>query len=254
MNGFLNLSFPLLDTLDALLGFLPAALRVALFGVLSGGLTMGLYRWSSNQERIREQKAEMARIRRALAAATDDLAETMRLSRANLGASFRLLGTVTGPALLASLPVVFVIFWVATRFGYEPPPPASPVAIAFEPGRDGVTVEPRTALLEEGGRLFLRWPTAAGEIRFDDGNGPIYLGPPPVPATDVVHKPRWWNLLLGNEMGYLREDAAIEAIRFELVPRRLLPGLPGWLAGWEAVYFASLLATSLLLKIVFRID
>ncbi len=254
MNGLLNLPFPLFDALDALIAFLPAGLRVALFGVASGIITMGLYRWSSNQEKIRRHKEEIGRIRRRLAAAGDDLGETMRLSRANLAASFRLLGTVTGPALLASLPILLVIVWVAARYGYEPPPPASPVAIAFEPGRGEILVEPQGALEERGEGLFLRWPASAGEIRFRDAKGVVYAGPPPVPANDVVHKPLWWNLLLGNEMGYLRKDAAIEAIRFELAPRRLLPGLPGWLAGWEAIYFASLLATSLLLKLAFRIE
>lgn len=254
MNGVLNFPFPVFDTLDGIFGFLPAALRVALFGGLSGALTMAVYRWSSNQERIRSYKEEMGRIRRALKAAADDLGETMRLSRANLGVSFRLLGTVTGPALLASLPILFVIVWVATRYGWETPPPASPVAITFEPAREGVVVEPPDALKVAGEKLFLRWPAAPGEIRFRDGKGVIYAGPPPEPGNDVVHKPLWWNLLLGNEMGYLREDAAIEAIRFELAPRRLIPAGPGWLAGWEGIYFGSLLLTSLLLKIVFRID
>ncbi len=254
MNGLLNLPFPLFDALDAGLGFLPPVLRVALFGVLSGALTMAVYRWSSNQERIRRYKEEARRIRRALAAAAEDLGETMRLTRANLGVSLRLLGTVTGPALLASLPVILVVSWVATRYGWEPPPAASPVAVTFEPARDGVVVEPPDALTVTEGKLFLRWPATAGEIRFRDGKGVIYVGPPLEPGTDVVHKPRWWNLLLGNEMGYLREDAAIEAIRFELVPRRLIAGPPGWLAGWETVYFGGLLIASLLIKILFRID
>ena len=254
MNGLLNLFFPLFDALDAGLGFLPPVLRVALFGVLSGALTMAVYRWSSNQEKIRHHKEEARRIRRALGAAAEDLSETLRLTRANLAVSLRLLGTVTGPALLASLPILFVIVWVATRYGWEPPPPASPVGITFEPARDGVVVEPEGALLEDGGEPVLRWPATAGEIRFRDAEGVIYVGPPPEPGADVVHKPRWWNLLLGNEMGYLREDAAIEAIRFELAPRRLIPVGPGWLTGWEAVYFGSLLIASLLLKIAFRID
>ena len=97
MNGLLNLFYPVLDAYDWALGFLPTLVRVIVLGVLSGAVAMGLYVLLSDQAKIRARKAEMQRIRAALAAAKDDFNETMRLSKRNLAASFGLLGESSAP-------------------------------------------------------------------------------------------------------------------------------------------------------------
>ena len=254
MNGLLNLAYPLLDAFDGALGFLPGALRVVILGALSGAVAMGLYVLFSNQERIRAQKAEIQRIRVALSAAKDDFAETMRLSRRNLGASFKLLGIVLGPALLSSLPLLVIIGWLAAHYGYVVPAAGTAVPVAFEPAPAGVTTEPADALRNGPSGPELVWPQAGQSPRWRDAQGPVYEGPPAdLPAT-IVHKRQWWNWLLGNEAGYLRPDAGLDAITFALAPRVLVPGVPSWLGGWEAVYFVTVLVASLLIKFGFKIE
>lgn len=258
MNGLLNLAYPLLDAFDWSLSFLPAVLRVVVLGALSGALAMGLYVLFSNQERLRACKEEIRAIRVALNAAKDDFAETMRLSRRNLAASFKLLGVTLGPALLSSLPLLAIIGWLAAHYGYTVPAAGTPVPVAFLPAAaDGIAVEPPGALQGEaaGASRTLRWPAEAGPPpRFVDAGGPVYEGPPAdLPAT-TVHKRLWWNWLLGNEAGYLRPDAAVDEITFALEPRILVPGVPSWLGGWEAVYFVTVLVTSLAIKVGFKIE
>lgn len=254
MSGLLNLFYPPLDALDTVLGPLPAALRLVVFGALSGALAMALYRLFSNQERIRARKAEIREIRVALKAAADDFDATMRLSRRNLAASFRLLGAVILPAILSSLPLLIVLAWLAGHYEHHLPAPGAPVPIAFAPGPDGMRVEPEQAVVAgEHGPLLL-WPAAGETRRFVDPQGLVYAGPPPDVAASIVHKRRWWNWLLGNEAGYLRDDAGIEAITLALPERTVLPGVPSWLGGWEAIYFLSIFATSLLIKAAFRIE
>ena len=257
MNGLLNLFYPLLDAFDWSLSFLPAVLRVVVLVALSGAVAMGLYVLLSNQSRIRAQKEEIQRLRAALASAQDDFAETMRLSRRNLAASLKLLGVVIGPALLSSLPLLVVIGWLAAHYGHVVPAAGTPVPLAFEPATadGGVAVEPAAALVREAEGTRLVWPAPGEPPRFVDGEGRlVYAGPPAdLPAT-TVHKKLWWNWLLGNEAGYLRPDAGLEAITFDLAPRVLVPGVPAWLGGWEAVYFLSVLVASLLIKFRFRIE
>jgi hypothetical protein len=254
LNGVLNLFYPVLSGLDAGLGFLPAILRLVAFGALSGALAMGLYVLFSNQDQIRAQKALMQTIRADLKAAQDDFALTMRLSRRNLAASLELLGIVVGPAVLSSLPLLIVIAWLSSQYGHVVPAPGTPVPVALAPTADGVAVEPAEALVEAGGSRYLLWPAAGSPVRFVDGRGLVYAGPPAdVPAT-TVHKRVWWNWLLGNEAGYVRPDAPIEAISFELPARTLVPGVPSWLGGWEAVYLLSVLTASLAIKVGFRIE
>lgn len=255
MNGLLNLVYPLLDAFDWSLGFVPAVLRIVVLGFLSGAVAMGLYVLLSNQERLRAAKEEIRGIRVALNAAKDDFAETMRLTRRNLAASFKLLGVTLGPALLSSLPLLAVIGWLAAHYGYAVPAAGAAVPVAFAPTADGIATQPPEALQGEGVARTLRWPAAVGEPpRFVDAAGPVYEGPPPdLPAT-VVHQKRWWNWLLGNEAGYVRDGAAVDEITFALEPRILVPGVPSWLGGWEAVYFAAVLASSIAIKVGFKIE
>ena len=146
MNGLLNLFYPLLDAFDWSLSFLPAVLRIVVLGALSGALAMGLYVLFSNQARLRACKEEIRAIRTALNAAKDDFAETMRLSRRNLAASFKLLGVTLGPALLSSLPLLAIIGWLAAHYGYVVPAAGTAVPVAFLPTADGIAVEPPEAL------------------------------------------------------------------------------------------------------------
>ncbi|MFO1074474.1 MAG: hypothetical protein U1E17_17675 [Geminicoccaceae bacterium] len=254
MNGLLNLLYPLLDALDWSLGFLPAVLRVVLLGVLSGAVAMGLYVLLSNQDSIRARKEEMQRIRVDLAAARDDFNETMRLSKRNLAASFGLLGVVTGPAILSSLPLLAVIGWLSAHYGSVLPAPGTPVPLAFEPAGAAVTVEPAAALTQGAAGPELAWPAPGALPRFLVGSAPVYEGPPPGLPAGIVHQKVWWNWLLGNPAGYVAPNPSLEAITFELAPLVLVPGVPSWLGGWEAVYFIAVFASSLLIKFGFRIE
>ena len=117
-----------------------------------------------------------------------------------------------------------------------------------------MTVEPASALAPGAGGQTLAWPAPGAAPRFLENGAVIYAGPPAdLPAT-IVHKKVWWNWLLGNEAGYLSPGAGLEAINFDLAPRVLVPGVPSWLGGWEAVYFIAVFAASLLIKFGFRIE
>jgi hypothetical protein len=251
LSSLLDLPFPLLDALDAALGFvLPAPARVVLWGLLAGVLAMALYALASDQGRIRSQKAVIRRVQGELKAAGDDFAATMRLTRANLKASLKLLGMVTGPAVLSSLPLLFLLVWVAETYAYAPPAAGAPVPVAFVPTGAGLSVSPAGAL----NGSTVTWP-AAGALEVRDAQGPVWAAPAtgPRPPT-VVHKRSWWSWLYGNPAGYLRPDTGLEEIRFAQAPRELLGLGPGWLRGWEAVFFTSLVAASLTTKRLAKID
>lgn len=248
-----ELPFPIFDPIDALLAtFLPDAARLVLWGILAGTSAMALYALFSDQAGIRAQKAAMRELQGQLRAAQDDFALTMRLSRANLAASMRLLGKVTLPAVLSSLPPVFLLIWVAETFAVAPPRPGAEVPVTLVPATAEIT--PRPAPAWSPARDRVTWP-AEGELGVADAQGPVWSAPadarrPPV----AVHQPVWWNWLYGNTAGYLRPGSAIEEIRFAQQPRDVLGFGPGWLRGWEVVFFASLVIASLSLKRFARID
>ncbi|NJO36726.1 MAG: hypothetical protein HC871_02735, partial [Rhizobiales bacterium] len=73
----------------------------------------------------------------------------------------------------------------------------------------------------------------------------------PIPT---IHKKQWWNTLIGNPLGYLPDDGAIEAIAFDLPEKDYLGFGPGWLRPWYVLFFTILVLGSLAIKIVGRID
>lgn len=255
MTSLLDLPFPLFNIIDAGLGvILPAAGRLVVWGAFAGAAAMGLYALVSNQARIGAQKAAIRDVQGRLKAAQDDFGETMRLSKANLGASFKLLRMVTGPALLSSLPLVFLLVWVAEAYAYRTPAPGDAVPVAFTPPAAAVEVRPAGAFAAspEGGAL--RWP-AEGTIELRDGQGQVWAAPADGPMPPVlVHKRLWWNWIYGNPAGYLRDDASLEEVRFTQTPQDVLGFGPGWLRGWELVFFLSVVVASLTTKRLARID
>jgi hypothetical protein len=268
-GGLLDLAFPALDALDAGLAAvaLPAWARLALYGALSGAVTMAVYRLVSDQAGIRALKARSRELQGRLRGAGDDLALTMRLTRENLAVSLRLLLRSLWPALAASLPVVAVIAWLATSWALPPPAPGTPVPLTPAPAGAALAAEPPGALLPPptpgplaggpaGGpaAAVLRWPAPDAPVALKDATGAVvYEGLGARPPAATLHKRVWWNALLGNPAGYLPEGAALEEVRLGLPGREVLPFGPGWARGYELTYFAAVVAVSLLLKVLFRI-
>lgn len=230
--GLLDLPAPLLNAVDGWLSALPVALRLALWGALCGAGSMALYRWVSPQQRIAEGKREQLAARRRLDAFDGPMADAGPLIREMLGSALRQVGRVTGPAVLASLPLLFILVWISTAYGYAFPEGAP--STATEPAgidvhwNDNSPNAPRVELQEPGG----------------DWKAAIVLTAP----VPVVEKRHGWNLLVGNPAGYLPQDAPLQRLRIDLPAIECLPFGPAWLRGWEVTFFTSLLVVSLLLK------
>ena len=77
---------------------------------------MLIYRRCSDQPRLVKATAEVARTRRALELHDADFAGLRPLIAAHLGAATRQLQLTLSPALLASLPLPFILSWLAQRF------------------------------------------------------------------------------------------------------------------------------------------
>ena len=71
--------------------------------------------------------------------------------------------------------------------------------------------------------------------------------------VSVVHQRRWWNALIGNPAGYLPSPGDVDVVELDLPQPEFLPLGPEWLRGWMPLFFAIVLAFSLLLKFVWRL-
>lgn len=246
MVGIFDLPAPLFAWVDQLMaGIVSPTLRLVFWGLLAAVLSMGLYWLLSPQGKLSEVKAGAIRARRDLNAFDGDFVEAWPLMRTMLALSLRQLGMTTWPALIASIPVLALIVWLGTAYGYRLPVdggeigvqamPVDLVSVTLQPPGD-VAAEPypRLVVTDQGGQVV------------NDISLTV-----PVP---VIHKKRWWNMLFGNPLGYLPEDGMVEAIEVDLPERDYLGVGPDWLRPWYVLFFATLIMGSLAIKMLGRIE
>ncbi|MFO1067105.1 MAG: hypothetical protein U1E14_01100 [Geminicoccaceae bacterium] len=247
MNGLLNLAYPLLGGIDSYFLWLPDVVRVALWGAVSGLLAMMLYVLMSNQGSIKAMQGEARQLRGSVQQA-DDAGEAARLALENLKLSFRVLGKVTLPAMLSGIPVIFVLAWLAATYDTVAPPAGAPVPVTAEPADVALQLTPPAAEPSA-----IAWPAPGGEYQVADSTGTIFAAPATATPPTIVHKRVWWNVLLGNEAGYLPDSAAVDAIHLAVPSRELWSVGPSWMHGWLFVYLVSLIIVSLFVKFAFKI-
>ena len=237
--------FAWLDTQAALA--IPPLGRLILWGIVAGGVSMGLYRALSAQERIGRTKAELARLRERLEAHDGDFASAASLIGSLLRTALHQVGLVAWPAILSSLPLLALICWLSSAYGYTFPQPGTiPTVRTMPPQLRGEWIAGvRT-------EAFAKHQPSP-RILVANGNQEIVADVALALPVPIIHKWQWWNALIGNPVGYLPSTAAVDSIEVALPNRQYLRFGPAWLRGWEAPFFLSVIVVSIAVKIRWRI-
>lgn len=255
--GLFDLPAPLFSGVDHLLGLaLPPLLRLVLWGVLAGWLTMLVYRRLSNQDKIQRLKKDQKEQQKTIANFDGEFSELMPEIRFALGLGLRQLGLSLGPALLATIPVLFLIVWVSGQFAYLMPETGSQVGIEIEPVEntdDLLAWAPPGPARRIPSGWTLTWPAPESPVRLlQEGEALFEL--PLQHSIPIIHKRQWWNWLVANPIGYIPEEAVVEAVEFDLPTQQFLSLGPDWMRGWVFVFFSSFLLSSIGFKIGLKID
>lgn len=263
--GLLDLPAPLWSLVDRALAaaWLPAGVRVAVFGVLSGWLCMWLYRRWSRQDQLAALAPQVKAARADLAAWDGDFAGLMARVRTVFALSGRHLRLTFAAAMLAGLPVLLVLPWLSNQFGHAWPAPGEPVRVQVlapltPPATLAWTVPAQAPALrtipgEIGPAWRVAWPAPGTALALAADGVPLLALPLAAPVPVVHRRVPAWNWLVGNPAGYLADDAPVEAIAIDLPPRQLHGVGPAWLRGWLAVYFIVVVVVSLALKARWRL-
>jgi hypothetical protein len=242
--GIFDWPAPLFAGVDGLMHFLPPAFRVALWAIVGAALSMAIYRAMSPQRRIAVAQADARKARRDLDVYDGELCGVWRLVGRALGTAGYQLWLMWPAALLASLPLLAMTVWLSTAYGYRFPRAEDAVGIEVKPARFDAQ------LLER-----FQGPEAPPDRRVlvtDRRGVPVVELPLPAPVP-VVEKRQWWNFFIGNPAGYLPADGGIERVELSLPKWEIVPLGPGWVRGWEILYFSVLILSSIAIKKLCRI-
>ena len=252
--GFFDLPAPLLALIDGVLAHvLPDVIRLIFWGIVCGWLTMIFYKKISRQEAISALKKQQKVQQQAIAEFDGDFDELMPLIRKTLSLGFRQLGLSLGPAILATIPILFIVVWVATVFIYKAPEPGDVVRVTAEPLIGHVQPIPGNTQshLDNGWNII--WPDEGDSISIADG-GETILELSSNELHGVIHKKRWWNWLMANPAGYIAPESATDVVTVELPQHQYIGFGPDWMRGSLAVFFTAFLVASLGFKFILRID
>lgn len=248
-GGFLDLAAPALASLDrAMAPVAPPAIRLVLWGLLAAAFSMALYAALSPQDRLRRVRDEAVEARRALDGHDGSFAEARPLMARMFATSMKQLGLVLAPAVIASLPLLFMLTWLYGAFGYVMPERPDSVVVHTDPrGYSGSLQSSQVASTAPA--PVVQHPSLV--VR--DGSGRVVEERPlNVPVT-ALHKEQWWNLLIANPLGYLPDDSPLHWVTIDLPRLEVLDVGPWWMRTWEFVFFTTLVAVSLAIKLLFRL-
>lgn len=240
--GLFNLPAAAVDWSDRLFAeLLPLPVRIVIWAVLAGLLSMELYRLLSPQRRIADIRQRLQAAQREMADYDGPAEGIWPVMSRVLSLALRRIFLVFPATLVAALPVLAVIFWLDTSHAYRLPEPGEEVSVRVS--------DPRYS----GALLRDRVEAPARAIVADPEGRPVAEVPVEKPVP-VIHKHRPWNLLLGNPAGYLPDDAPVDGISIDLPRMELFGAGPSWLRGWEPLFFSTLFLAALALKLLRRIE
>lgn len=253
--GLLNLPDPLYGgmngPLEALLSPVGALIVWSLLCALA---VLFVYRLLSPQAKLRIFKQRMRQIQSELAKDADDLPRILRLSGENIKIALKRFLYTLLPTLIAILPLLSLTSWINSQYGYQVPEAGRVIELNVIPEDAELQVQCLPADEPPAvSRQVVADSDMTGLAVLDlDGTQLAEMHMPP--PSSSVSKKVWWNVLLGNPMGYLPENAGIEHIAYNFPRRELIPAGPHWMRGWEFVFLLGMTIFSILLKLKFKVE
>ena len=252
--GLFDLPAPLFGAIDDILAMvLIPILRLIIWGVFAGWLTMVVYGFFSDQGKIGRLKAQQKDQQKSIAEFDGEFAELLPLIRHTLALGFRQLGLALGPAIVATIPILFIIIWVAGEFGHETPAAGSEVFLTTKPATSDIHWSTTTGVRTSKGGWVINWPSEGKPLTMNDDHQ-LLLTLPLEHDIPIIHKKRWWNILVANPLGYLPKEGKTDVINIHLPEAVIIASGPAWVRGWMFSFFMAFLLSSIGFKLLLRID
>lgn len=257
--------FALLDILNPALAAVDRGLqglslaplwRIVIFAALGAIVSMLLFKKFSNQAALAALKQDIRQVQSDLVRSNDASRQLAYTVRQNLKLTGRQLWLSFWPALLASIPILFLLVFCSNQFGVQAAEPGSRVYVTPTGLQDSpAAFEWRGVNAQWDARkaawTFYRPETGQTASLFFENREQFSL-PPAVP-TRVLHKKQWWNVLVANPAGYLHDAAVLASVEFNTPTQVIIDWGPGWMRGWLFAFMVFLVVFSIAIKILWKI-
>lgn len=243
------------DVLSAVLAH--PALRLILWGILAGLVSMMLYKWLSPQERIASLKQRGREILKELVRYNEEqMAGLWKLTGRSMLNSFQQIGLMLLPVIVASIPMLWLMFSLSLRYDYRLPEAGDSIEVSVSPADAEVSWKPflNTLPQHEENQWKITWPETGKSLRlYDKAERELLVLPLTLPVQ-TVHKYSAWNILFDNPAGYIPGESPVEVVELKLPDHEVLTSGPRWVRSWWFTFLLSLVLSSLLAKRMFKIQ
>lgn len=230
--------------------WVPAWIIISVFALLAAYLSMWVYAKFSKQEILKKIKPLQQNAKKDLASYDGPFNGLIPLINNNLKLSVQHMWLTLFPALLASIPLLFILLWLSNTFTISEPQAGDQITVevhSYTPY--GLHWEPQDKVEKlTSNRWILSWPNEFKKLNLMDEYGEKIVYLPTQTASTVLHKKQWWNSLIGNPAKYLDDDSLVEQINIEFSEQQIIAFGPTWMRGWLAVFMFELLLFSLFFK------
>ena len=257
--AILDILNPVLSVVDRVLSdslSLAPVWRIAFFAALGSLVSMLLFKKLSNQTELAAVKRQIKQVQKDLVRPTDGNGGIGRIVRQNLQLSGKQLWLSFWPALLASIPVLFLLAFSSNQFGVAAAETGSrvhvtPVDLQASPAEfRWVGVNAQWDARKQAWTFYQPEPGQTASLLRGDA---LQLKLPTVVPTHVLHTKQWWNVLLANPAGYLEDNTAIARFEFNTPTPVIIDWGPGWMRGWLFAFMLILVVFSVAIKILWKI-
>ena len=247
--GLFDLPANIFTWLDAnTLAWASPLFKIIIWGAIGGIISMLLYSFISQQQRMAAIKKEIANVRSEIDKFEGEFSEVLPLILNSLKLSFQQIGITLIPAIVASFPALCLIVWISNNYGYEKPEPNQEITITAFPNTEAISSAGNNLQNQQ----VIYWPNNQMIVELSDSTqkiAEITTGK----LSSVIHKKLWWNKLIANPAGYIPEESPIERIDIHINKKRYLNIGASWMQSWEFTFFLAMIISSLAIKIIFRI-
>ena len=241
--------------LQAQFGF-AKVLRMGVFAGFGSAASMWLFKIFSNQNQLAELKLKISNVQKELTKTDGNTSDLKHNIQLNLQLTGKQLWLSLWPALLACLPVLFLLSFSSHQYGALTPDAGfrvyvTPVGYQSSPSDfEWQGVNAQWDARKKAWTFYQPEPGSTARLMLFDQQQFIF--PVDTPA-DVVHKKRWWNFLFANPAGYLDDQASVELFELNAPQQIVINWGPGWMRGWLFAFLLYLIVFSVAIKIIFKI-